>query len=56
MPKSIRTPRPACPTAPAAAYYDRKIAEGKTRNEAMRCLKRRLYPATVEPLQSGALG
>ena len=24
------------------AYYDRKIAEGKTRNEAMRCLKRQL--------------
>ena len=24
------------------SYYDRKIAEGKTRNEAMRCLKRRL--------------
>ena len=24
------------------AYYDRKIAEGKTHNEAMRCLKRRL--------------
>jgi transposase len=24
------------------AYYDRKIAQGKTRNEAMRCLKRRL--------------
>lgn len=24
------------------AYFDRKIAEGKTRNEAMRCLKRRL--------------
>jgi transposase len=24
------------------AYYDRKIAEGKTRNEALRCLKRRL--------------
>jgi hypothetical protein len=23
-------------------YYDRKIAEGKTHNEAMRCLKRRL--------------
>ena len=23
-------------------YYDTKIAEGKTRNEAMRCLKRRL--------------
>ena len=24
------------------AYFDKKIAEGKTRNEAMRCLKRRL--------------
>jgi transposase len=24
------------------AYYDRKIAEGKTRNEALRCLKRHL--------------
>ncbi len=24
------------------AYYDSKIAQGKTRNEAMRCLKRRL--------------
>jgi hypothetical protein len=24
------------------AYYDRRIAEGKTHNEAMRCLKRRL--------------
>jgi transposase len=23
-------------------YFDRKIAEGKTRNEAMRCLKRRI--------------
>mgnify|MGYP001818071144 CR=1 FL=1 len=23
-------------------YFDTKIAEGKTRNEAMRCLKRRL--------------
>ena len=23
-------------------YYDRKIAEGKTHNEAMRCLKRRI--------------
>jgi transposase len=28
--------------SPGRAYYDRKIAEGKTRNEAMRCLKRRL--------------
>jgi transposase len=24
------------------AYFDKKLAEGKTRNEAMRCLKRRL--------------
>ena len=24
------------------AYYDRKIAQGKTRNEAMRCLKRKI--------------
>ena len=24
------------------AYFDEKLAEGKTRNEAMRCLKRRL--------------
>jgi len=23
-------------------YFDRKIADGKTRNEAMRCLKRRI--------------
>jgi transposase len=30
------------PSSPGRAYYDRKIAEGKTRNEAMRCLKRRL--------------
>ena len=24
------------------AYYDKKIAEGKTKTEALRCLKRRL--------------
>ena len=30
------------PNSIGRAYYDRKIAEGKTRNEAMRCLKRRL--------------
>ncbi len=24
------------------AYFDKKIAEGKTRNETLRCLKRRL--------------
>lgn len=30
------------PHSVGRAYYDTKIAEGKTRNEAMRCLKRRL--------------
>ena len=27
------------------AYYQRKIAEGKTRKEALRCLKRRISDA-----------
>jgi transposase len=30
------------PESRGRRYYDRKIAEGKTHNEAMRCLKRRL--------------
>lgn len=30
------------PNSIGRAYFDKKIAEGKTRNEAMRCLKRRL--------------
>jgi transposase len=30
------------PTSRGRRYYDRKIGEGKTHNEAMRCLKRRL--------------
>ncbi len=30
------------PASRGRIYYDRKIAEGKTHNEAMRCLKRRL--------------
>jgi transposase len=29
-------------TTKGRAYYDRKVAAGKTPNEAMRCLKRRL--------------
>ena len=29
-------------TTQGRAYYDRKVADGKTPNEAMRCLKRRL--------------
>ena len=36
------------------AYYDRKVAAGKTPNEAMRCLKRRLsdlvYRALLDDL------
>ena len=31
------------------AYYDRKVATGKTPNEAMRCLKRRLRPGVPGP-------
>jgi len=30
------------PSSIGRRYFDAKIAEGKTRNEAMRCLKRRL--------------
>ncbi|WP_245616056.1 IS110 family transposase [Phycicoccus jejuensis] len=40
------------------AYYDRKVAAGKTPNEAMRCLKRRLsdlvYRALLDDLTHGA--
>jgi transposase len=40
------------------AYYDRKVAAGKTPNEAMRCLKRRLsdlvYRALLDDLTKGA--
>ena len=28
--------------SPGRRYFDKKIAEGKTRNEAIRCLKRRI--------------
>jgi len=30
------------PTSVGRSYYDRKVAEGKSHNEAMRCLKRRI--------------
>nr|WP_294009217.1 transposase [Streptomyces sp.] len=30
------------PASPGRAYYDRKVAEGKSAREAKRCLKRRL--------------
>ncbi len=45
-------------TTEGRAYYDRKVAAGKTPNEAMRCLKRRLsdlvYRALLDDLSRGA--
>ena len=35
------------------ACYDRKLAEGKTRKEALRCLKRRVSDAIYSRLQAG---
>ena len=39
-----QSPRSA-PHSPGRGYYDRKIAEGKTRKEALRALKRRISDA-----------
>src|SRR5690348_17935767 len=36
------------------AYYQRKLAEGKTRKEALRCLKRRISDAIYARLQADA--
>jgi transposase len=36
------------------AYYDRKLAEGKTSKEALRCLKRRVSDAIYSRLQADA--
>jgi transposase len=36
------------------AYYDRKLAEGKTHKEALRCLKRRISDAIYARLQADA--
>ena len=36
------------------AYYDRKLAEGKTSKEALRCLKRRVSDAVFAQLQADA--
>jgi transposase len=36
------------------AYYNRKIAEGKTHKEALRCLKRRISDAIYARLQADA--
>jgi hypothetical protein len=36
------------------AYYERKIAEGKTHKEALRCLKRRISDAIYARLRADA--
>ena len=40
---------------PGRAYYRRKLAAGKTRSEAMRCLKRRISDAIYRQLRADAL-
>jgi transposase len=37
------------------AYYRKKIAEGKSRKEALRCLKRRVSDAVFRSLMADAL-
>jgi transposase len=38
------------------AYYRKKIAEGKSRNEALRCLKRRISNAVFKSLMADSQG
>ena len=40
--------------SPGRAYYDRKFAEGKTKKEALRALKRRISDALYERLVADA--
>jgi hypothetical protein len=40
--------------SPGRAYYDKKLAEGKTGKEALRCLKRQISDAIYARLQAGA--
>src|SRR5881227_3620792 len=40
--------------SPGRAYYDRKLADGKTRKEALRCLKRQISDAIFACLQADA--
>ena len=42
------------PHSDGRAYYDRKVAEGKTHKEALRCLKRRISDAIYARLQADA--
>ena len=38
------------------AYYRKKLAEGKSRREAMRCLKRRVSDAVFKVLVADSVG
>jgi transposase len=40
--------------SPGRAYYEKKLAEGKTRKEALRCLKRQISDAIFACLQADA--
>jgi transposase len=39
-------------STPGRAYYERKLAEGKTKKEAIRCLKRRISDAVYQRLRA----
>ena len=47
---SRRSPRSATRTHPGRAFFDRKVAEGKTKREAVRALKRRISDAIYRQL------
>ena len=49
-----RRGHPGPPRHPGRAYYRRKLAAGKTRMEAMRCLKRRISDAVYRQLLADA--
>jgi hypothetical protein len=49
-----RRHHPDPPRHPGRAYYRRKLAAGKTRAEAMRCLKRRISDALYRQLRTDA--
>ena len=51
-----RRRHPDPPRHPGRAYYRRKLAAGKTRAEAMRCLKRRISDALYRQLLADAEG
>ena len=51
---SPRSPRSATRHSPGRAFYDRKLAEGKTKKEAIRALKRRISDALYQRLVADA--